>query len=34
MRPANQTSLDMTAADQIKQKGDGQLIAIIDSGST
>lgn len=30
--PANQTSLDMTAADQIKQKGDGQLIAIIDSG--
>lgn len=30
--PANQTSLDMTAADQIEQKGDGQLIAIIDSG--
>ena len=30
--PANQTSLDMTEADQIDQKGDGQLVAIIDSG--
>ena len=30
--PANQTSLDMTAADQVEQKGDGQLVAIIDSG--
>lgn len=28
----NQTSLDMTGADQVDQKGDGQVIAIIDSG--
>ncbi|WP_165777203.1 leucine-rich repeat protein [Bifidobacterium primatium] len=28
----NQSSLDMTAADRISQKGDGQTIAIIDSG--
>lgn len=28
----NQSSLDMTAADKIAQRGDGQTIAIIDSG--
>ena len=28
----NQSSLDMTAADKVSQKGDGQVIAIIDSG--
>ena len=30
--PMNQTSLDMTGADAIDQKGEGQLVAIIDSG--
>lgn len=29
---ANQSSLDMTAADQVDEKGDGQTVAIIDSG--
>ena len=28
----NQSSLDMTAADQVDEKGDGQTVAIIDSG--
>ncbi len=28
----NQSSLDMTGADEVDQKGDGQVIAIIDSG--
>ncbi|WP_055426783.1 leucine-rich repeat protein [Bifidobacterium aesculapii] len=30
--PKNQSSLDMTGADKAAQKGDGQIIAIIDSG--
>lgn len=30
--PKNQSSLDMTAADQVEETGEGQTVAIIDSG--
>lgn len=32
--PKNQSSLDMTAADQVEETGEGQTVAIIDSGVT
>ena len=30
--PQNQTSLDMTGADKVAQKGDGEFVVVIDSG--